>query len=157
MIIPITITAKNEARAIGRMLDTLRTAIAYARAHEPRLQLEPLVVLDDCADATGAIAEGKGFACVTSSGDTVYYTPSPNAPASQREQITMAERRHRWFRKHMVNKPIYGNMARAPGDSSLAYMHGTDNPQGHLLLDDDQGPSSVHDRATATDQSDQDF
>ncbi len=71
MIIPVTITAKNEARAIGRMLDSLRTAIAYAHAHEPRLRLDPLVVLDDCADATGVIAEGRGFTCVTSSGGKV--------------------------------------------------------------------------------------
>lgn len=98
-------------------------------------------------------------ACVTRSGDTVYYTPTDTkrAEVQHRDRLTAAERRHRWFRKHMVNGPVYGSMSRAPGDSSLAYMHGTDNPQGHQFLDDDEGPSALRHRATATDQSDENF
>jgi hypothetical protein len=107
-------------------------------------------------------------ACVpmnSQTGDTVYYTPSTTDTAASQRTVrhdrvtnrTAAERRHDWLRSHMVNGPIYGNMARAPGDSSLGYMHGTDDPQGHMLWRDDEGPSSIHHRATAADESDDGF
>jgi cellulose synthase/poly-beta-1,6-N-acetylglucosamine synthase-like glycosyltransferase len=68
--IPITIAAKNEARAIGRMLESLNVSCAIAESRHP-VRCCPLVVLDDCTDDTRAIAEQAGVPCVISSGGKV--------------------------------------------------------------------------------------
>lgn len=68
--IPLTIAARNEARAIGPCLDSVLAAIRYAQARAP-LRIDPLVVLDDCTDGTGAIARARGVPCAHGSGGKV--------------------------------------------------------------------------------------
>lgn len=68
--IPLAITARDEARAIGRCLDSLARAIAIAEARLP-IAIAPLVVLDDTTDATGAIAAARGVPAIRSTGGKV--------------------------------------------------------------------------------------
>ena len=68
-IIPITIAAKNEAQSLGPCLDAVLAAIAHAaeRGH----QFDLLVVLDDCSDTSGSIAQTRGVRTLRSSGGKV--------------------------------------------------------------------------------------
>ncbi|HWL89004.1 MAG TPA: hypothetical protein VNO21_24535 [Polyangiaceae bacterium] len=69
-MIHVTVTAKNEERAIGDCLKSLRAAIAFAEARvSERIALE--VVLDECTDGTEAIARAHGAGCVVSAGGKV--------------------------------------------------------------------------------------
>lgn len=65
-MIPITVTAKNEERAIGRSLDALLESCARSRE-----ACDVLVVLDDCTDGTARVVEQRGVRHVTSSGGKV--------------------------------------------------------------------------------------
>ena len=68
--VPLTVAARNEARAIGPCLDSLLAARRFVEARSP-IRIDPLVVLDDCTDRTEAIARDRGVACVSSSGGKV--------------------------------------------------------------------------------------
>ncbi len=68
--IPLTMVARNEARAIGPCLDSL---LASARAAQARLPIvfDLLVVLDDCTDETRAIAQTRNVRVLESHGGKV--------------------------------------------------------------------------------------
>ncbi len=68
--IPLTITAKNEERALGACLDSLLASIESAEG-ELGVRIEPLVVLDECTDRTGEVARARGVRCVISAGGKV--------------------------------------------------------------------------------------
>ena len=68
--IPITVVAKNEARAIAACLESLSVACQRAR-EELGIELDPLVVADDCQDDTVGIARAQGWRVVTSTGGKV--------------------------------------------------------------------------------------
>ncbi len=70
MIAPLTIAARNEERAIGPCLDSVLEAIAHAQRRLP-VEIEPLVVLDDCTDGTARVVESRGVAFLRSSGGKV--------------------------------------------------------------------------------------
>ena len=53
--IPLTVAARNEERAIGACLASLRRAARFAEQHRP-LRIAILVVLDRCTDGTAAVA-----------------------------------------------------------------------------------------------------
>ena len=81
-MIPLVIAAKNEERALGACLDSLLAAAAFARSHAG-LRFDPIVVLDDCTDATGAVAASRGVRTIVSSGGKVEAQRSglvPGAP-----------------------------------------------------------------------------
>lgn len=65
-VIPLVVAAKNEERAIGPCLDSLREAAVLA---ERRLgvRFELVVVLDDCRDGTEAVARARGVRTLVSS------------------------------------------------------------------------------------------
>ncbi|HEV7553812.1 MAG TPA: glycosyltransferase [Kofleriaceae bacterium] len=69
-MIPLTIAARNEERALGPCLDSYLRAIAVA---EQRLdiRIDPLVVLDDTVDGSAAIAASRGIRTITSTGGKV--------------------------------------------------------------------------------------
>jgi glycosyltransferase involved in cell wall biosynthesis len=69
-MIPLVIAAKNEERALGACLDSLLAAAAFAESHAG-VRFDPVVVLDDCTDATGAIAAARGVRTIVSSGGKV--------------------------------------------------------------------------------------
>lgn len=69
MIIPVTIAAKNEERALGPCLDALLASVRHAE--RAGLTHELLVVLDDCSDGTEAVARARGVATLRSSGGKV--------------------------------------------------------------------------------------
>jgi glycosyltransferase involved in cell wall biosynthesis len=68
--IPVTVTARNEARAIRGCLQSLRAAMRFAEQRLP-VRLDLLVVLDDCVDATERIVRELGVPYLTSSGGKV--------------------------------------------------------------------------------------
>ncbi|MEM7153271.1 MAG: glycosyltransferase [Myxococcota bacterium] len=68
--IPITVVAKNEARALARCLESLSQACEHATA-ELGLAFDRLVVADDCRDDTVGIARSCGWPVVTSTGGKV--------------------------------------------------------------------------------------
>jgi glycosyltransferase involved in cell wall biosynthesis len=70
LTIPLTITARDEERAIGACLDSLLAAVAVAE-REHAVAIDPLVVLDDCTDRTAAIAAARGVRTLASSGGKV--------------------------------------------------------------------------------------
>jgi glycosyltransferase involved in cell wall biosynthesis len=81
-MIPLVIAAKNEERALGACLDSLLAAVELARSRAG-LRFDPVVVLDDCTDATGAVAASRGVRTITSSGGKVEAQRSglvPGAP-----------------------------------------------------------------------------
>lgn len=68
--VPLSITARNEARAIGACLDSLLVAAAVAeRRHAVEIDL--LVVLDECTDDTAAIVAVRGVRTIASRGGKV--------------------------------------------------------------------------------------
>jgi glycosyltransferase involved in cell wall biosynthesis len=69
-MIPLVIAAKNEERALGACLDSLLASAAFAEIHAG-IRFDPVVVLDDCTDATGAVAAGRGVRTIRSSGGKV--------------------------------------------------------------------------------------
>ncbi len=66
-IVPVTVAAKNEARCLGACLD----ALLLACTHDPDQRFDLLVVLDDCSDASEAIAHARGVRTLRSSGGKV--------------------------------------------------------------------------------------
>jgi glycosyltransferase involved in cell wall biosynthesis len=68
--VPVTITARNEERAIGACIDSLISSKRFAERRLP-VVLDFLVVLDDCTDRTEVIASDRGIACVESRGGKV--------------------------------------------------------------------------------------
>jgi glycosyltransferase involved in cell wall biosynthesis len=70
MIVPVTIAARNEERALGPCLDALLEAARHAEARGP-LRFDLLVVLDDCTDGTEAVARSRGVRSRRSSGGKV--------------------------------------------------------------------------------------
>ena len=69
MNIPVTVAAKNEAQALGPCLDALLASVRYAA--ERGVELDLLVVLDDCTDDTEAVPRARGVRTVRSSGGKV--------------------------------------------------------------------------------------
>ncbi|MEP7123242.1 MAG: glycosyltransferase, partial [Byssovorax sp.] len=69
-MIPLVIAAKNEARALGACLDSLLASAAFALENEG-FRFDPVVVLDDCVDATAAVAASRGVRTIASSGGKV--------------------------------------------------------------------------------------
>ena len=69
-MIPLVIAAKNEARALGACLDSLLASAAFARENAG-ICFDPVVILDDCVDATGAVAASRGVRTIVSSGGKV--------------------------------------------------------------------------------------
>lgn len=69
-MIPLVIAAKNEERALGACLDSLLAATAFAAEHAD-VRFDPVVVLDDCIDATRAVAASRGVRTLASSGGKV--------------------------------------------------------------------------------------
>jgi hypothetical protein len=70
VVVPLTVTARNEEATLGACLASLQRARAYAEARLP-IRIEPLVVLDDCRDGTAAVAGAAGVPVLTSSGGKV--------------------------------------------------------------------------------------
>lgn len=68
--IPVTVTARDEERALGACLDSLQAALAVAE-HRLGLGFDLAVVLDECTDRTAAIAEQRGVRALTSHGGKV--------------------------------------------------------------------------------------
>ncbi|MEJ7727613.1 MAG: glycosyltransferase [Polyangiaceae bacterium] len=68
--IPLTVTARNEEKALGACLASLQRARAFAEARLP-IRIAPLVVLDDCSDGTAAAAAAAGVPVVISRGGKV--------------------------------------------------------------------------------------
>jgi glycosyltransferase involved in cell wall biosynthesis len=68
--IPVVVTARDEARAIGACLDSLLAAARVAEARHP-VRLELVVALDDCRDATAEIAASRGVRCLACTGGKV--------------------------------------------------------------------------------------
>jgi cellulose synthase/poly-beta-1,6-N-acetylglucosamine synthase-like glycosyltransferase len=68
-IIPVTVTARDEERAIGDCLDSLARAIAVAERGDVRCELA--VVLDECRDRTAAIVARRGVPAIESRGGKV--------------------------------------------------------------------------------------
>src|SRR5207244_2275819 len=54
MRVPLAVTAKNEQESIGPCLTSLLVAAAWAEDRLP-IQLDVVVVLDDCTDATADV------------------------------------------------------------------------------------------------------
>lgn len=104
-----------------------------------------------------AYAHSGDAACVPTASDTgesVYYTP---IASTESREPTDAEKRSAWIRAHTPAGPVRGNMSGAAGTSALSYLHGTDEPQGHLLGRTDEGPSStrsIRNRSSANDELD---
>jgi len=70
MSIPVTIPARNEERALGPCLDALLESARHAK-EEAGIELDLLVVLDDCTDATLDVARSRGVRTLASSGGKV--------------------------------------------------------------------------------------
>lgn len=70
VVVPLTITARDEEMALGPCLGSLLRARAFAESRLP-LQIAPLVVLDDCRDGTAEVARRAGVPTVASSGGKV--------------------------------------------------------------------------------------
>lgn len=68
--VPLTISAKNEASAIGPCLDSLMRSIGVAERTLP-VAIDVCVVADDCTDDTVALARGRGVEVVQSTGGKV--------------------------------------------------------------------------------------
>jgi hypothetical protein len=70
LTIPLSVTARDEERALGPCLDSLLAAIAVA---ESRLgvRIDPLVVLDDTHDGSAAVAASRGVRAIASRGGKV--------------------------------------------------------------------------------------
>ncbi|MGA9526301.1 MAG: glycosyltransferase [Myxococcaceae bacterium] len=68
--IPLTITAKNEERALGACLDSLLASLRSAEG-ELGVRIDPMVVLDECTDGTEEVARARGVRCVPSTGGKV--------------------------------------------------------------------------------------
>lgn len=75
MRVPLTVTAKNEERALGACLDALLASARFAErapaTGERALAFDVLVVCDDCTDRTARVAESRGARVVTSTGGKV--------------------------------------------------------------------------------------
>ncbi|MGE3262061.1 MAG: hypothetical protein AB7K68_09800 [Bacteriovoracia bacterium] len=111
-----------------------------------------------------ALAHKDDAACVPSNsttGENVYYTPTTKVTkAKARPQRSAAEQRRIWLRDHTPSGMILGSMANAPGNSAIAYLHGTATPQSHVVMDNDEGPSARPDgwnRTSASDTSEDEF
>jgi hypothetical protein len=70
VIVPLTVTARDEERALGPCLDSLIAAIAVAEQRHA-LTIDLAVVLDDCRDNTAAIAASRGVRTIASHGGKV--------------------------------------------------------------------------------------
>ncbi|ACY18162.1 glycosyltransferase [Haliangium ochraceum] len=68
--IPLTVCARDEERSIGACLDALLAARDYAEARLP-VEIDLLVVLDQCRDRTEAEVRRRGVACAHSRGGKV--------------------------------------------------------------------------------------
>jgi glycosyltransferase involved in cell wall biosynthesis len=80
--VPLVVAAKNEERSLGPCLDSLLASAAFAEARLD-LRFDPLVVLDDCTDATDRVARSRGVRTLPSSGGKVEAQRaglSPGAP-----------------------------------------------------------------------------
>jgi glycosyltransferase involved in cell wall biosynthesis len=69
-MIPLVVTAKNEERALGACLDSLLASAAFALENKG-ICFDPVVILDDCTDATAAVAASRGVRTIASSGGKV--------------------------------------------------------------------------------------
>ncbi len=67
LVIPLVITARDEARALPACLDSLFAAMRVTE-RELAVRLAPIVILDACRDATGAIAAARGVRTLASRG-----------------------------------------------------------------------------------------
>ena len=67
-MIPLVIAAKNEARALGASLDSLLASAAHAERHA-EIRFDFRVILDDCTDATAAVAASRGVRTIVSSAE----------------------------------------------------------------------------------------
>ena len=70
IVVPLTITARDEELSLGPCLASLARARAFAERHLP-LEISPLVVLDDCTDGTAEVARRAGVPTLPSSGGKV--------------------------------------------------------------------------------------
>jgi hypothetical protein len=68
--IPLTVVAKDEGQSIGACLDSLLLAARCAQERHD-VQIDPLVVLDDCNDDTRVEVERRGVAWLASTGGKV--------------------------------------------------------------------------------------
>jgi glycosyltransferase involved in cell wall biosynthesis len=69
-VIPLVIAARNEERALGACLDSLLASAAHAERHAG-IRFDFRVILDDCTDATAAVAASRGVRTLVSSGGKV--------------------------------------------------------------------------------------
>ena len=67
LVIPLAVTARDEARALPACLDSLLAAARVAERELP-VRIAPVVVLDRCRDTTGAIAATRGVRTLVSEG-----------------------------------------------------------------------------------------
>jgi cellulose synthase/poly-beta-1,6-N-acetylglucosamine synthase-like glycosyltransferase len=104
-VIPVTVVAKNEARAIGPCLDALLASCAAAP--EP---CEVLVVLDDTTDDTAKVVEARGVRWVTSSGGKV---------RAQRRGLREAPYNVFADADILLEPPVIGEMMRAMQDERI--------------------------------------
>lgn len=70
LVVPVTVTARDEERAIGKCLDSLLAAVRFAEAREP-IALDLAVALDDCRDGTAAVVAARGVRALVSTGGKV--------------------------------------------------------------------------------------
>jgi glycosyltransferase involved in cell wall biosynthesis len=70
IIVPVTVTARDEERPIGKCLDSLLAAARFAEARHA-ITIDLAVVLDDCRDRTAAIVADRGIRTLTSTGGKV--------------------------------------------------------------------------------------
>lgn len=70
LTVPLSVTARDEARALGPCLDSLLGAIAVAEARLD-VRIDPLVVLDDTTDASAAVVASRGVRTIASTGGKV--------------------------------------------------------------------------------------
>jgi hypothetical protein len=69
-VVPLTIAARNEQRALGPCLDSYLRAVAIAEARLA-IHIEPLVVLDDTTDRSGEVAASRGVRTLRSTGGKI--------------------------------------------------------------------------------------
>lgn len=70
LIVPVTVTARDEEQALGKCLDSLLAATRFAEGRLA-ITIDLAVVLDDCRDGTGAVAAARGVRTLTSAGGKV--------------------------------------------------------------------------------------
>jgi hypothetical protein len=95
---------------------------------------------------------------------TETYSKPVATPVIVRHERSAEENRRIWLRNHTASGMILGNMSGAAGTSALGIMHGTDNPYGREIYNNDEGPSASNssgnyndNRSTAHDNSEDKF